>query len=117
MGGIHQLRGDAKIASRLSHASFENVPGVQFTTDSCDSLVGPLESHEDAKRWLKLIGEAVVGGVLSDRAAVAGIKAVEAWLRAEGDRVTMKVVEELKGEVERLKAEMAGGGKRRLRSV
>jgi len=79
--------------------------------------LGPLESHEDAKRWLRLIGAAVVTGVLDKGDAVAGIKAVDSWLRAEGDRVTMKVVEELKGEVERLKSELAGSGRRRLRSV
>ena len=50
------------------------------------SQLGQLESHEDAKRWLRLIGEAVVTQVLDKGDAQAGIRAVEAWLKAEADR-------------------------------
>ena len=46
--------------------------------------LGPLTNHQDAKRWLEDIGRAVVTG----------------RLKAEGERVTMQVVEESKAEVE-----------------
>ena len=49
--------------------------------------VGPLETHSDAKRWLRLIGEAVITGRLSNRDAQAGVKAVEAWLKAHGESI------------------------------
>ena len=32
---------------------------------------------------------------------------MEAWLKAEGERMTMQVVEELKAEVERLKTDLS----------
>jgi len=68
--------------------------------------LGGLQTHEDAKRWLEAIGRAVVTGGLGNREATAGIRAVEAWLKAEGERVTMQVVGELKDEVARLKADL-----------
>lgn len=58
--------------------------------------LGALESHSDAKRWLRLIGEAVVTGRLSNRDAQAGVKAVEAWLKAHGEGVVAKDVAELR---------------------
>ena len=58
--------------------------------------LGGLESHSDAKRWLRLIGEAVVTGRLSNRDAQAGVKAVEAWLKAHGEGVVAKDVAELR---------------------
>jgi hypothetical protein len=68
--------------------------------------LGKLHNHQDAKRWLEVIGTAVVTRKLGNREAVAGIRAVEAWLKAEGERVTMDVVQELKDEVERLKNDL-----------
>ncbi len=74
--------------------------------------LGPLESHEDAKRWLQIIGRAVLSREVTDRSAQAAIRSVEAWLKAEGERVTMYVITELKADVDRLKREL--GGKPRM---
>jgi hypothetical protein len=74
-----------------------------------DGALGSLETHEDAQRWLRLIGEAVVTGNLTDKAATAGVKAVEAWVRTEAERATAEVVGDLRKEVERLKTEMKRG--------
>jgi hypothetical protein len=80
--------------------------------------LGPLQTHEDAKRWLMLIGQGVLCGQLRDRDATAGIRAVSEWLKAEGERLTTMVVTELQAEVDRLKAELGGGGQqRKLRSL
>lgn len=54
--------------------------------------LGPLESHEDSKRWLGVLGRAVASGKLGDRAAQAAVRAVEAWLKAEGERLTVQVL-------------------------
>jgi hypothetical protein len=58
--------------------------------------LGSLESHSDAKRWLRMIGEAVVTGRLSNRDAQAGVKAIEAWLKAHGEGVVAMDVAELR---------------------
>ena len=68
--------------------------------------LGPLESHEDAKRWLRVMGEAVVVGVLDKGDCQAGVRAVESWLKAEADRVQLVVLDELKADVKRLKLEL-----------
>ena len=62
--------------------------------------LGPLETLADARRWLEVIGRAVVSGQVSDRAARAALRAVSEWMRTKGD--------ELKADVDRLKAELAG---------
>jgi hypothetical protein len=69
-------------------------------------MLGALRTHEDAKRWLEEIGMAVVTGKIGNRESVAGIRAVEAWLKAEGERVTMQVVKEVKEELARLKEDL-----------
>jgi hypothetical protein len=68
--------------------------------------LGPLETHEDAKRWLRLIGEAVVTLALDKGDAQAGIRAVEAWLKAEADRVELVVLDDLKADVKRLQDDL-----------
>lgn len=73
----------------------------------------PLESHEDAKQRLDLISRAVLTGRIGDRPAQAAIRGVEAWLKAEGERLAAQVVEELKVEVDRIKAELTGRPKLR----
>ena len=79
--------------------------------------LGALGSYEDAKRWLETIGRAVATGRLGDRAAQAAIKAVSEWVKAEGERLTATVVEEVWEEVERLKAELGRKRRRDLRPV
>jgi len=64
-----------------------------------------LESHEDAKRRLDLIGQAVLTGRLRDGQANAAVRSVEAWLRAEGERLTVAVVEDLRRQVVELKSQ------------
>ena len=65
--------------------------------------LGPLDDHSDAKRWLRLIGEAVVTGRLSNRDAQAGVKAIEAWLKAHGESVVAKDVAELREALDALR--------------
>ena len=66
-----------------------------------------LRTHEDAQNWLEIIGRAVAVGRLSDRQAQAAIRAVAEWVRAEGERATAEVINELRSEVDRVKSEMA----------
>lgn len=62
-----------------------------------------LETHSDAKRWLRLIGEAVVTGRLSNRDAQAGVKAVEAWLKAHSEGAVAKDVAQLREALDALR--------------
>lgn len=69
--------------------------------------LGPLRTHEDAQSWLETIGRAVATGRLSDRQAQAAIRAVAEWVKAEGERATAEVINELRSEIDRVKAEIA----------
>ncbi len=75
----------------------------------------PLETHEDAERRLDLISQAVLAGRLSKGDAMAGTKAIDSWLKARGDRLAAQVVDQLRAEVDRIKAEL--GGRPRLRAA
>ena len=94
---------------RMRRLALKGAMASRATSGLASDTLGPLANHQDAKRWLEEIGRAVVTGRLKDRDAGAGIRAVEAWLKAEGERVTMQVVEELKAEVERLKTNLSSG--------
>lgn len=82
-----------------------------------EEALGPLTTHADAKRWLELIGRAVACGKLGDRAALAAIKAVSEWVKAEGERVASNVLEQLRHEVDRLKEDLEKHRRSKLRPV
>ena len=76
----------------------------------------PLKDHGDAKIWLERISRAVATGQLTDRSASAAIRGVSEWIKAHEGQLTAHVVDDLQGEVDRLKNELAGSG-RKLRSA
>ncbi len=51
------------------------------------SNIGELETVRDAQRWLRTIAEGVVTGKLRPQEGTTGVRAIEAWLKAEQDRV------------------------------
>ena len=73
-----------------------------------------LRTHEDAQHWLETIGRAVATGRLSDRQAQAAIRAVAEWVRAEGERATAEVINELRSDLDRVKSEIASGSIRAI---
>jgi hypothetical protein len=64
--------------------------------------LGPLESIEDGKRWLRIAGEAVATGRITDRQGNAITKAVEAWLKADG-AITKAELDEIKAMADEVK--------------
>jgi hypothetical protein len=87
-------RGGLATKRRLSAGGLE--------TDELPSL----ETHDDAKRWLEVIGRAVATGRLSDRHAQAAVRAVAEWVRTEGEKTTAEVVAQLKADIEQLQSAM-----------
>ena len=63
----------------------------------------PLATHNDAMRWLDILGRAVSCHRLSDRSAQAAIKAVDVWLKAHGESVVAKDVDELRAALDGLR--------------
>ncbi len=58
----------------------------------------------------------MAGGKLGDRAALAAIKAVSEWIKAEGERLTADVLPELQKQIDELR-EQAENSSATLRSV
>lgn len=79
-----------------------------------DQELPKLEDHEDAKRWLELIGRAVATKRLSDRRAQAAIRAVEAWMKAEAEQLGAEAIEGLQERLSELEDEVAGANLRRV---
>lgn len=58
--------------------------------------LGSLETVRDAQRWLRMIAEGVVTGKLKPQEGTTGVRALEAWLKAEQDRVAADDLTELR---------------------
>ena len=68
--------------------------------------LGPLETVEDAMRRLDRLGLWIAAGMLTGSAGSAAVRSIEVWLRGSEAKLTQRVVEQLAGEVKRLKAEL-----------
>ncbi|MDE3001984.1 MAG: hypothetical protein OXU38_01840 [Gemmatimonadota bacterium] len=73
-----------------------------------------MTSHADAQSWLETIGRAVASGRLPERQAQAAIRAVAEWVRAEGERAAVEVLDELRAEIDELKSSLASGSIRAI---
>lgn len=65
--------------------------------------LGPLETPEDARRWLETVGEAVASGRLSDKDGRTVTQAVQVFLRAYDVGQLLERVKELEGRLQELK--------------
>ncbi len=80
----------------------------RLTLDRVLEELGPLETVEDAMRRLDRIGIWITAGLLSGAAGGASVRALEVWLRGHESKLTERVVEDLKGDLARLKRELKG---------
>lgn len=71
--------------------------------------LGPLDTLEDAQRWLQILGGAVAAGRITAKDASTAVNAIRVWITAEGERLTAEVVDELRGEVAELRKEVKRG--------
>ncbi len=80
--------------------------GHRLTLARVEKAFGPLETISDAMRRLDRLNVWIASGLLSGSQGSASVRAVEVWLRGHESRLTERVVEELSGEVKRLKVEL-----------
>lgn len=69
--------------------------------------LGPLENHQEARRWLGVIGEAVTTGRLSHNAAKAAVQAVKAWAKIVEGEMDVEVKDELVDRINELEDKLA----------
>ena len=82
----------------------------RLTLDRVEAAFGPLEAIADAQRRLERLGVWAAAGLLTGSVAGAAVRSVEVWLKAHESRLTENVVDELTGQLKRLKDELRGRG-------
>ena len=74
-----------------------------LTVDRVIEELGPLETHEDASRWLQKILHWGVAGLLKSTSGC--VRAVEVWLQVMDAKVSFDQIEALRASVRELGAE------------
>ncbi len=80
----------------------------RLTLDRVERELPPLDSVDSAMQRLDRLGLWITAGMLTGSAGSAAVRSVEVWLRGHESRLTEQVVEELSGELQRVKAELRG---------
>ena len=80
----------------------------RLTLERVESELGALETVSDAMRRLDRLNLWISAGMLSGSQGSAAVRSIEVWLRGHESRMTEQVVEELSGELKRVKAELRG---------
>ncbi len=80
----------------------------RLTLDRVERELPLLDSVDSAMQRLDRLGLWITAGMLTGSAGSAAVRSVEVWLRGHESRLTEQVVEELSGELQRVKAELRG---------
>ncbi len=78
----------------------------RLTADRVLEELGPLETVDDAMRRLDRLNVWIASGFLTGSAGSAASRCLEIWLRGHESKLTQQVVEELKGRLEELEAQL-----------
>jgi polyhydroxyalkanoate synthesis regulator phasin len=65
--------------------------------------LGDLETHQDAERWLQLVGEEVATGRLGHQEGRTIVSAVREWVKAHTDGALAQELEKLRDQLEEVK--------------
>ncbi len=80
----------------------------RLTLERVELELPPFDSVDSAMQRLDRLGLWITAGMLTGSAGSAAVRSVEVWLRGHESRLTEQVVEELSGELQRVKAELRG---------
>jgi hypothetical protein len=94
----------AKQASKGGRAAARR----RLTLERVEQELHPLDSLESAMLRLDRVGLWAAAGMLSGSVASAVVRSVEVWIRGHESRLTSEVIETLRSEVARLKAQLTG---------
>ena len=100
-------RGNPEIAQEAQKGGRASARS-RLTLTRVEAELGLLETVDDAMRRLDRLNVWIASGLLSGSQGSASVRAVEVGLRGHETRLTEKVVEELAGQVQRLKSELGG---------
>jgi hypothetical protein len=72
----------------------------KLTLEDVERGLGPLESLDDAQRWLRQVGIWAAAGLLSGSVAGAIVSGVKAWIYGHESRLTQEVIYDLRKRLE-----------------
>jgi len=81
----------------------------RLTLDRVERELPPLDSLESAMLRLDRVGLWAAAGMLTGSVAGAVVRSVEVWIRGHESQLTSDVIESLRKDVVRLKAELRAG--------
>ena len=105
-----------KKSARARAANKEKRQRETLSLERVESEFGVLVTLGDAQRRLERLGVWCAAGMLQSGLAGAAVRSVESWVKAHESKLTEHVVEELKSEMQRLKAELKGRPSLRVES-
>ena len=99
---------DGRFTSETGRKAGKASARRKLTLDRVEQEFGPLETVDDAKRRLDRIGIWAAAGLVPGTVAGAVVRSVEVWIKAHESELTNRVVDELKGDLARLRRELKG---------
>ena len=99
---------DGRFTSETGRKAGKASARRKLTLDRVEQEFGPLETVDDAKRRLDRIGIWAAAGLIPGTVAGAVVRSVEVWIKAHESELTNRVVDELKGDLARLRRELKG---------
>jgi hypothetical protein len=107
----HDPEKGTKRMSELGRLGQEAIQRKAAAKGITEEELGPLETLDDAKRWLEVIGKAVAQGRLSDRAGGTVVRAVSEWVKAFESGTSAEMYQSLKKKLAHLEGEAATRGR------
>lgn len=89
----------------------------RLTLEDVEQALGPLESPEDAKRWLGLLAQWCAAGLVSGSQGGSAVRAVQQWLVAHGEAIDRDRLREAERKVRALEAELRAARGTRVMEV
>lgn len=95
----HRPGGEAEMKRRALKGAIK----AQLAKGLKPRELGPLKSHADAERWLRIVGEAVATGRLGHQEGRTTVSAVREWVKAHTDGAMAQQLEALREQLEEVK--------------
>src|SRR5689334_3978565 len=84
----------------------------KVTLEDAESLLGALDTPQDAKRWLRQAFLWAAAEKVSGAAGTAMVGAVREWLKAHAEEVDAEQIKRLEQRIKELEAELRQSGRR-----
>lgn len=81
----------------------------RLSLDRVEAELGPLDSLEDAQRWLRTIATWTAAGMLTGAAGNVCVRSVEVWLKGAEAKLSREIVERLRARLDALEGQIKRG--------